>query len=304
MTDDLDDLLADLAAAATRAAAHGTLGGEAPAAVHRITARVRRRRAVRHTGQGVAVACAAGALVAGGAQVRGAMHAPPTAGPAQTGSDVDDLRIDTFAPAPSDPGTAADDGPRTDGPATTVPPGALASAVASAKADAEAQDRAAAEERARVERELRLGLGDPAAAIFRCGEPVHTTIHSRPDANGLLLAADDDLTAQVTGIAQLTWHAELPTAARYAIVGTDGTVVARLVEDDATRTRVDGTRPEQTYRLAGGVHVVGCEGKPDVTPGEKVVAWPYVSADVYKDASSTTGTPVVAIAEPREITVP
>lgn len=302
MTDDLDDLLTDLAAAAERAAAHGTLGGETPAAVHRITARVRRRRAVRHTGQGVAVACAAGALVAGGAQVRGALHAPPAAGPAQTGSDADDLRI-TSLPIPGPP-TAAD-GPQTSAPPTTPPEAsALASAAASAKADAEAHDKEAAEVRARLEQAMRAAQYGPAAAVFWCGEPVHTTIHSRPDAHGLLLAADDDLSAQVSGVAQLTWHATLPAAPRYAIVGADGTVVAQLVEDDDTQTRVDGTRPEQTRRLAGGVHLVACEGAPDVVRGEKVVAWPYVDAEVYSSRSDTTGTPVVVIADPREITVP
>jgi hypothetical protein len=281
MTDDLDTLLTDLADAAGRAAARGTLGGEAPATVHRITARVRRRRAVRHTGQGVAVACAAGALVAGGAQVRDALRTPFAGQVPAAGTHTDGVPRGTGAP-PTAPVTSRGTGaPPTADPAPTPGSGEPTAGATSPSADA-----------------------GPAAAIFRCGEPVHTTIHSLPDSHGLLLAAEDDLTAQVAGAAGVTWHAELPTAPRFAVLGADATVVALLVEDDDTRTRVDGTRPEQTYRLSGGVHVVGCEGVPAPTSGEKLVAWPYVSAAVYSDDADATPTPVVVVAEPREITVP
>jgi len=282
MTDTLDHLLADLADAATHAAAGGALGGDAPAAVHRITTRVRRRRAARHTGQGVAAACAAGVLVAGTAHLHEVLRTPFPGGAAAT----------------SAPDT------RPEAPPPTGQPQALESAVAHASAEADGASKAAADaEAAAVEQQLEAAL-HAAAAIFRCGEPVHTTIHTRPDTHGLLLAADDDLTAVVSGVAQATWHADLPTAARYALVGTDGTVVAQLVEDDAALTRVDGTQPEQQYRLSGALHVVGCPDARDVTPGEKLVAWPYVSADVYSSTADTTATPVVVIADPREITVP
>lgn len=302
MNDDLDALLTDLAEAATRAAAHGTLGDTAPAAVHRITARVRRRRAVRHTGQGVAVACAAGALVAGGAHVQDVLRSPTTTGPSVSADGPLDLPFSGV--------TSELDGPVTSlgSPAPTAGPRAsasdLESDVATGRAQADAQAKQHADEEARVEQELRAAEHGPAATVFRCGEPVHTTIHTRPDAHGLLLAADDDLTAVVTGVAQDTWHADLPAAARYALLGPDGTVVGRLVEDDDATTRVDGTRPEQQYRLHGALHVVGCPDQPDVTSGEKLVAWPYVSAGVYSSASDTTATAVVVIAEPREITVP
>jgi hypothetical protein len=81
MSDDLENLLSDLAAAAEADAAGGGFGDGSPA-LHRVVTRVRRRRVARQTGTGVAVACAAGALAFGVTQVR-----PSPGPPVQATSD-------------------------------------------------------------------------------------------------------------------------------------------------------------------------------------------------------------------------
>lgn len=135
---------------------------------------------------------------------------------------------------------------------------------------------------------------------FACGEPVGMTIHSRPDAGGLVLAADEDLsvTLGVAGDASVT--ATVPTAGTFALVGDDGTVVGYLYpdEDDLVETDLRAAQGDTT-RLDGGVHLVACESA-DI-PAE-AVAWPFVQATVRSTTADDEGRrAVVVAADPRTL---
>ncbi|GEL95799.1 hypothetical protein [Cellulomonas composti] len=258
----MNDELHDLLADLADTVARGAHGLDETAA-KRVTTRVRRRRVARQTGTGVAAACAVGALGIGAAQVREGSPSLPAGTPGTTSTPPS--RTPTPAPtraASSDP-TVDDD-----------------------LSDATPQERAAA-------------LG-PAAGIFWCGEEVGVTIQTRPDADGIVLAADDDLSMVLSAGSSTDTTVEV-AGGSYALVGADGTVVGFVVPDDDEPSYASFT-PGSSLGLDGPLHLVACEVDGPET-GDRLVAWPYVPV-VLHDFDAGTAQTVVAIADPRTITVP
>lgn len=138
---------------------------------------------------------------------------------------------------------------------------------------------------------------------FGCGEPVGLTVGTRPDARGLVLAADEDLsvTLGVAGDASVT--ATVPVAGTFALVGEDGDVVGYLYpdEDDRTTVELDAARGD-TARLDDGVHLVACD---DTEIPDQVTAWPFVQATILETSADDEGArAVVAVADPRTLDLP
>ncbi|MBT0994162.1 hypothetical protein KIN34_07675 [Cellulomonas sp. DKR-3] len=135
---------------------------------------------------------------------------------------------------------------------------------------------------------------------FACGEPVGLTVHTRPDAAGLVLAADDDLSVTLGVAGDASVSATVPVAGTFALVGEDGDIVGYLYPDEDAQTTVhlDAAQGDTT-RLDDGVHLIACD---DTEIPDRVTAWPFVQATIVEtSADDKSERAVVAVADARTL---
>lgn len=276
---DLDAMLDDLARSAADAARLGALGDAATTAtVHRVIARVRRRRATRTAGRGLAAACAIGAIGLVATQLRELVPADPV-GPGTTTPSPSGTPSST--PSGTPPATP------TEPPVSpTDPPAGLTGTF-------------------------------PGYGIFRCGEPVNLSIHALPESADLTLAADlsaDKATWSVT-VGATGGHrvvTDLPAAGTFALVDDAGVVVGWALPGGQGHARHE-IGPDTTVRLDDTTFWVGCgpDGEATAAWAEDgfngtFTVWPYVEAHPVSstDAEGASSTPpptVLVVANPQVV---
>lgn len=159
-----------------------------------------------------------------------------------------------------------------------------------------------------------VAAASPADDYFACGKPVDVSIHTLPDAAGLVLAADTPTTGWTSAAA--TWSvtvgasdgrtidAQSDSAGSLALVDESGVVVGYVAAGRGPLQQFQ-VGPDATFELHGPTLAVACD---DTQLSGSYTAWPFLVATVTRSLDAdgheltVPASHVVVVANPREVT--